>query len=388
MSAEGKMTASGKSEQVKAYLETNVVPVLTQALTQMCLQEPDDPFSWLAQWLVENHPTRPQKAEWSEVLVLKLTVGNFFGEIALLSGKPRQATVKAVGATTCLVIDRDAFQRLCGNLFEILRRNMSTYSTMELPPEEEKPAVEEAKAEAEEEEEEAEEEAPAPAAAPKGRGRRTNVFVEPVQMEEDWVPPVFEKSAEEKTRLDGYIAKTALLAYLDPKAKANVTMAFDKRTYAKDDNIITQGDDGDFYYILDSGHADVYISKPAGSPEKKVFEYDSGGAFGELALLHGEPRLATVRATTDSICWALDRDTFRKIMMSTGQQDMNERTQFLTKVTLLEELTHFERFRIAEAMEIREFVDGDAIVKEGDPGSEFFIIQKGNVQCFKKTLKF
>ena len=51
-----------------------------------------------------------------------------------------------------------------------------------------------------------------------------------------------------------------------------------------------------------------------------MFEYNSGGAFGELALLHGEPRLATVRATENCVCWALDRDTFRKIMMSTGRQ--------------------------------------------------------------------
>ncbi len=35
----------------------------------------------------------------------------------------------------------------------------------------------------------------------------------------------------------------------------------------------------------------------AADPEVKVFEYNSGGAFGELALLHGEPRLATVRCT-------------------------------------------------------------------------------------------
>ena len=90
------------------------------------------------------------------------------------------------------------------------------------------------------------------------------------------------------------------------------------------------------------------MSRLAGAPEAKVFEYNPGGAFGELALLHGEPRLATVRATEDSVCWALDRDTFRKIMMSTGRQDMNERTTFLSKVPLLQELTPFERFKIAE----------------------------------------
>jgi hypothetical protein len=45
MSAE----AVEKSQQAKQYLERTVVPVLTQALTQMCVSEPDDPFTWLAQ---------------------------------------------------------------------------------------------------------------------------------------------------------------------------------------------------------------------------------------------------------------------------------------------------------------------------------------------------
>jgi hypothetical protein len=38
-----------KSLQAKQYLEKTVVPVLTQALTQMCVAEPEDPFTWLAQ---------------------------------------------------------------------------------------------------------------------------------------------------------------------------------------------------------------------------------------------------------------------------------------------------------------------------------------------------
>ena len=67
-----------------------------------------------------------------ESLVMTLQEGNFFGEIALLSGKPRQATVKAYGQTVVLAIGRDAFNRLCGSLFEILQRNMDRYSNAEL----------------------------------------------------------------------------------------------------------------------------------------------------------------------------------------------------------------------------------------------------------------
>jgi CRP-like cAMP-binding protein len=41
----------------------------------------------------------------------------------------------------------------------------------------------------------------------------------------------------------------------------------------------------------------------------------------------------TIRCTEDCVLWALDRDTFRKIMMSTGKQDMSQRVEFLNKVT-------------------------------------------------------
>ena len=46
------------------------------------------------------------------------------------------------------------------------------------------------------------------------------------------------------------------------------------------------GESGDYYYILDQGSADVFIKKDQ-DPEIKVNHYDAGGAFGELALLHG-----------------------------------------------------------------------------------------------------
>lgn len=80
--------------EVRAYLEGKIVPTLTQALTEMCLKTPSDPFTWLAQWLLEHHPDGPKTASVSQMLVSKLNVGDYFGEIALLTNKPRQATVK------------------------------------------------------------------------------------------------------------------------------------------------------------------------------------------------------------------------------------------------------------------------------------------------------
>jgi cAMP-dependent protein kinase regulator len=60
--------------------------------------------------------------------VAKLNTGGYFGEIALLTSKPRQATVKASGALSVLAIDRATFTRVMGPLDEIMKRNMEEYN--------------------------------------------------------------------------------------------------------------------------------------------------------------------------------------------------------------------------------------------------------------------
>ena len=57
----------------------------------------------------------------------RLSCGDFFGEIALLTDKPRQASVLAEGKLSCLSIQRDTFTRLLC-VKELLARNLGTYN--------------------------------------------------------------------------------------------------------------------------------------------------------------------------------------------------------------------------------------------------------------------
>jgi MFS family permease len=68
--------------------------------------------------------------------------------------------------------------------------------------------------------------------------------------------------------------------------------------------VITQGDHGDRFYLIDEGEVEVI--------QDGVFtgNQTGGGCFGEIALLHNVPRTATVRATRRTRLVALDRDRF------------------------------------------------------------------------------
>jgi CRP-like cAMP-binding protein len=54
------------------------------------------------------------------------------------------------------------------------------------------------------------------------------------------------------------------------------------------------GDDGDNFYVIEKGNVEVWVAKDGAEP-KMVSHIADGGAFGELALIYGTPRAATIK---------------------------------------------------------------------------------------------
>lgn len=78
-----------------------------------------------------------------EVEIARCHKGQYFGELALVTNKPRAASAYAVGDVKCLVMDVQAFERLLGPCMDIMKRNISHYeeqlvrmfgSSMDLDP--------------------------------------------------------------------------------------------------------------------------------------------------------------------------------------------------------------------------------------------------------------
>lgn len=100
--------------------------------------------------------------------------------------------------------------------------------------------------------------------------------------------------------------------------------------------------------------------------------------------MYNAPRAATVISTSACTLWALDRITFRRILMDSTFQRRRLYEGFLEEVPLLSTLTKYERSKIADALETQKFPPGTTIIKEGDVGEAFYLLESGKADAFKK----
>ncbi|ORZ14398.1 cyclic nucleotide-binding-like protein [Lobosporangium transversale] len=215
------------------------------------------------------------------------------------------------------------------------------------------------------------------------RGRRTSVSAESmVPNHQNYVKVVIPKTEEQRRRIEASISNNFLFKNLDEDQHEDVVNAMTEKRFHRGDNVIEQGAVGDFFYVVETGTLDVFVAKH-GNPAEKVFEYGPGGSFGELALMYNGPRAATVTATSDVVLWALDRITFRRILMENTSRKRRMYEAFLETVPLLMSLEPYERHKIADALESVYFDDGQIVVKQGDQGTNFFIIESGEATVTK-----
>ncbi|KAI5795287.1 cyclic nucleotide-binding-like protein [Geopyxis carbonaria] len=224
--------------------------------------------------------------------------------------------------------------------------------------------------------------------------RRTSVSAEslvPTTSQDEWTPPVHPKTAEQNARLRSAVANNFLFTHLDEEQFSQVLLALvEKPIPGKDTRVITQGDVGDYFYVVEKGEFDIYVN-PIGrmmpgmdGMGKKVASIGPGGSFGELALMYNAPRAATVTSTTtQNVLWALDRVTFRRILMEDTFKRRRMYEAFLEEVPILSSLVTYERSKIADALNTATYEPGTTIIQEGDPGDRFYFIEQGTADVTK-----
>jgi CRP-like cAMP-binding protein/Zn-dependent protease len=112
------------------------------------------------------------------------------------------------------------------------------------------------------------------------------------------------------------LRELAPFAHLTTEPLAELLGHGDWITAAPGDELVRQGEPGDAFYAVASGRAEVVRDGEV------VAAIGPGGHFGELALLHGAPRNASVRARTPLRAYRLDREGFDAVVADAFRGDV------------------------------------------------------------------
>jgi hypothetical protein len=140
--------------------------------------------------------------------------------------------------------------------------------------------------------------------------RLKTVFTAPVKIDKDYIFPKYDKSDEDRAFIGSIVEDNFIFSGVDQTELVNLLNAFELYSAANNETIITEGEVGDYFYILQHGSID-YVVKG-----QKVGEAKEGSSFGDLALLYNCPRAATCTATSKCHLWRVDQLTFRNIIIN------------------------------------------------------------------------
>lgn len=179
-----------------------------------------------------------------------------------------------------------------------------------------------------------------------------------------------------------------LLAAFNAPALADLEAALVPVQIAAGATLFRQGDSGDSLYLLVEGRMSIFVQTPNGA-EQLVDEAVAPTVIGELALLTGQPRSASVRALTDCLMAQLSTAAYTRLAEqhpAAVQQLMRHSITRLQRTQLVEALNHLFGplqpallHNIEQMLHWRHVSSGTVLFKQGDPGDAVSIVVSGRL---------
>ncbi len=132
----------------------------------------------------------------------------------------------------------------------------------------------------------------------------------PIQVQYDRVEPA--RSAGLDPVAVASLRSVPIFAALDEAEHTDLASAATCSVFAAGDAVVRQGEPGTSMFVVASGEVVVTL-EPGG---QEVARIGPGGFFGEMSLLTGAPRTATVRPSVDSVIVEMTSEAFRRVVLA------------------------------------------------------------------------
>eukprot|EP00768_Dysnectes_brevis_P002774 gnl/Dysnectes_brevis/2038_a2353_1450.p1 GENE.gnl/Dysnectes_brevis/2038_a2353_1450~~gnl/Dysnectes_brevis/2038_a2353_1450.p1 ORF type:complete len:368 (-),score=140.82 gnl/Dysnectes_brevis/2038_a2353_1450:136-1239(-) len=144
--------------------------------------------------------------------------------------------------------------------------------------------------------------------------------------------------------------------------------------------LIRQGEQGDCFYILESGHLKVLrYEEGEEAPGREVNEVTPGAFVGELALINHAARAATVVADVGCRFFKMQSHVYRAVVRNDTRKNIERFEAWLSTVPLLSPLSPGEVYGLAAACKEHAYPAGGTIIRQGAVGDCFFLLLAGEV---------
>lgn len=208
-----------------------------------------------------------------------------------------------------------------------------------------------------------------------------NMYQVPLDSSDFKLPVYYHSDDEEKTLTSSLKINFIFSSLKDHEINA-LLHAFEPCDFNKGDIIIKQGDVGDYFYLLHNGKVRFTVNDiTVGETSEK------GCSFGELALLYNCPRAATVIAENDvNHLLRVDQRTFRLTLRNQTERSTQDKKTLLKSIPFLENVPNSAITKLANNMTPRIFNHDEFLVRKGDIGDKFYVIQEGALLCTDITV--
>jgi len=185
-------------------------------------------------------------------------------------------------------------------------------------------------------------------------------------------------------------ASSAFLRLLPEEHRQTVASRFKEVRFGFGETIVREGEPGDAFYILTSGRARVFKLSNEGE-EIALNVLKPGDEFGEMALLEGVSRAASVRCSSDVSALRLDRSDFLDLVqeMPALREYLELRSRHRTLHNFLAQFTELGKAPLPALRALLERLQplvvarGETLIREGEPPGPMYIMQEGRIRVFK-----
>ena len=183
------------------------------------------------------------------------------------------------------------------------------------------------------------------------------------------------------------IDRSAMFDDLPEDVLSDLAGRVNLRGYPAGKPVFRQGDRPDAFFIVRAGSLEVLEEDLETGKERVIRTLAPGDTFGELGLIDGAPRAATVRPIMDSQLFEVDESTFDRLL-----SDMVHVPEFQPTLQQAAELRGLAPFASLGSTEIAMILDhgrwlnvapGEVFVEQGQAGDAFYVIGTGQVEVIR-----